>query len=112
MSIVVRTTKPETDDLPRTSWFGPEAYPTIAGEYEARTGGGHVFKRRWNGEYWLNAITGLKSTAPLEWRGVQPGAIEPTRYSRDLRDELAQSIALLHAANWDKQEQISDIPFA
>jgi hypothetical protein len=80
------------DGLTRTDWFGPEVAPTVVGEYEAKTGGGHVFKRRWTAHGWINSITGLPSTAPLEWRGVVPGSVEIGRYPSPLRIELRDSL--------------------
>lgn len=63
-----------TDDFERTTWFDEETDPTIPGFYEARTGGGHVFRREWTGTTWLNAINGMSSPVKMSWRGVVPGS--------------------------------------
>ena len=107
--VIQRASKSEADDLPRTNWFGPDTEPTIPGEYEARTGGGHVFRRKWTENGWINSITGLISKAPLDWRGVQPGGISPDGYPRSMRDELAQSLALMNPENRDNEP--CEIPF-
>lgn len=86
--VIYRASKSEADDLPRTEWFNPSLHPTIPGEYEARTGGGHVFRRKWDKHGWRNSITGLVSTAPLDWRGVVPGAVPATIYPRDVWQTL------------------------
>lgn len=104
--VIQRASKPEADNLPRTDWFAPELSPTIPGEYEARTGGGHVFRRKWSESGWINSITGLISKAPLEWRGVQPGGIDPSAYPRAMRDSLTSTEEFIPGAD------ALDIPFA
>lgn len=88
--IISRALKPEVDELPRTDWFSPIVIPTIPGEYEARTGGGHVFRRRWCEKGWINSITGLVSTAPCDWRGVQPGESQLKHYSLGEQHTLSE----------------------
>jgi hypothetical protein len=90
--VIQRASKAEADDFPRTDWFGPETKPTVPGEYEARTGGGHVFRRKWTEKGWINSITGLVSNAPLDWRGVQPYSVTIALYPMTLR-------GLLHVPN-------------
>jgi len=93
--VIQRAVKPNTDDLPRTDWFSPDVMPTVPGPYEARTGGGHVFLRTWTEKGWINSITGLVSKAPLDWRGVKPGSVDPAQYPRDVREELKLGLALI-----------------
>jgi len=107
--VIQRASKPEADDLPRTDWFAPEVLPTIPGEYEARTGGGHVFRRKWTDQGWINSITGLVSRAPLDWRGVQPGSISAEHYPRALRYVLTYGVA---PAEFIPGADALDIPFA
>lgn len=70
----------KTDSFERTEWFDEEIDPTIPGTYEARTGGGHVFKRVWNGETWLNHIDGNPSKVRMSWRGVKVGSTQLADY--------------------------------
>jgi len=94
--VIQRASKAEADNLPRTDWFAPDVLPTIPGEYEARTGGGHVFRRKWTDEGWINSITGLVSKAPLDWRGVKPGHAEIGLYPHNMRNELKLGLAMLY----------------
>lgn len=71
-----------------TDWFDGSVLPEVPGTYQARTPGGHVFDRRFDGRFWINAITGKATTAELEWRGVKPGSIPVSRYPIDVRPLL------------------------
>lgn len=72
--------KAPTDDLQRTDWQDPESAPAVAGAYEAQTGGGHVFRRTWNGTTWLSSIDNAPSGLKMPWRGVVPGSVQINRY--------------------------------
>lgn len=73
-------TKPD-DGIPRTDWFAAEVEPSVIGNYEAITGGGHIFKRRWDGKIWINAVNGEPTPVKMPWRGVVPGGISLERYN-------------------------------
>ena len=107
--VIQRASKSEADDLPRTNWFGPDTEPTIPGEYEARTGGGHVFRRKWTENGWINSITGLISKAPLDWRGVQPVVELLDRYPYRMHTTLIVSTP---AEEFIPGADALDIPFA
>ena len=70
----------KTDDFDRTEWFDEDIDPTIPGTYEARTGGGHVFKRVWTGETWINHVDGNPSKVRMSWRGIKVGSTQLTNY--------------------------------
>lgn len=87
--------KPSGDDLQRTDWQDPETQPTIAGDYEAQTAGGHIFKRKYDGAHWRNAITGLISTVQLPWRGIVPGTLPPYKFTHaEVRADVQRDVAM------------------
>lgn len=95
------------DNLERTDWFGPNDDPTIPGLYECSTMAddrGHVFQRRWDGEQWVNSVTGLPTKVRMHWRGVKPGTVEIGLYPSAVRVHLRDTVAPVVPNNeslWD-----------
>lgn len=77
----------KTDDFDRTEWFDEDIDPTIPGTYEARTGGGHVFKRVWTGETWINHVDGNPSKVRMSWRGIKVGSQHLSCYPSHIMNE-------------------------
>ena len=80
MKKIIRVVEPVGDGLARTDWQDPASIPTIPGSYEAVTGGGHIFKRKYDGKTWYSAVNNEPSTVQMPWRGVVPGSIDLGRY--------------------------------
>lgn len=76
------------DSFERTEWFDEEIDPTIPGTYEARTGGGHVFKRKWTCESWINHVSGEPSSVRMSWRGIKVGSQPLASYSETVREHM------------------------
>lgn len=75
----------DPDDLVRTDWMPGDINPTIPGMYAARTGGGHIFPRKWDGVTWRSSIDGSPTTVRMEWRGLEPGTIDLMEYDAATR---------------------------
>lgn len=115
MNSIVRAVQKSDDGMERTDWFPASVQPTLPGEYEARTGGGHVFRRKWTSHGWVNSITGLVSKAELDWRGVKPGAVPVDSYPGTLRADLHFGLHLLSeqkAKTLVAQHDAIGLPFA
>lgn len=77
-NVIATSDDPYRPQYPVTDWFAPETRPDLAGDYEAKTAGGHIFKRRYDGQHWRNHINGEVSNVELPWRGVMPLSYRPT----------------------------------
>lgn len=86
-----------SDDLQRTAWQDEDTPPTIAGQYECATGGGHIFVRIYTGVTWLSTVNGQPTTVKMPWRGVKPGSVDVSRYPAPKHPELLNSLEALEA---------------
>ena len=79
--------KPEIDpdDIQRTDWMDPNVDPTIPGMYACKTGGGHIFGRKWDGATWRSSINGEPTTVRMAWRGLVPHSIDLMEYDAATR---------------------------
>jgi hypothetical protein len=68
-----------SDGLRRTPFFDAAVLPTIPGEYECATGGGHIFRRTFDGTTWLSSVDNKPTTVRMTWRGVEPGSVADLR---------------------------------
>lgn len=96
------------DNLQRTDWFKPDEDPTIPGLYECSTMAddrGHVFQRRWDGEQWVNSVTGLPTKVRMHWRGVKPGTVEIGLYPSAVRVHLRETYTA-HAILQDQNNSV------
>lgn len=91
MKKILRVIEPAGDGLQRTDWQDPAVFPTIPGFYEAATGGGHIFKRKFDGKTWYSAVNNEPSTVQMPWRGVVVGTLPLERY-----DSLTQTFIQLN----------------
>ncbi len=73
------------EGLPRTDWFAGDVKPTIAGSYECRTGGGHIYNRTWTGTTWLSSLTQIPTSVQADWRGVVPNSVDIKIYPISVR---------------------------
>ena len=77
---IVPVLKEPTDGLTRTKWQDPTSMPHYPGSYETATGGGHVFRRRWDGRTWRLSHSDAPTNVQMPWRGIvpnSPGAVSP-----------------------------------
>lgn len=81
MKLDIPELKKPTDGLARTDWFDGSTLPTIPGDYESATGGGHIFKRRFDGKTWRSVVNNEPTTVQMPWRGVVPGSVDLARYT-------------------------------
>jgi len=93
MSVQFEVAGTVNDGLERTDWFDGDTCPTVVGEYEAVTGGGHVFRRKWDGAGWVNTVNNLPTTVKMPWRGLVPGSLSLERYALYTRMQLKGNAA-------------------
>lgn len=92
-----------------TDWFGGGVLPEVPGTYQARTGGGHIFDRKFDGRFWRNAITGEVTTAQLDWRGIKPGSIGTMAYSPEIRRHLFAKDSTTHAQIGEQIKHVNQV---
>lgn len=96
--------------LELTEFFGGDVLPAIPGPYKARTAGGHVFDRNYDGRNWINPITGKASSAQLEWQGVVPGSISTLAYKPEIRQHLFAKDSATHAMIGEQAKRDAEQP--